>query len=55
MNKALLIWALALHTVTRADALGGTISHPRGNLFQVDEAELDRLRRHGAARRATDA
>lgn len=50
-----IIKALALHTVTRPDGLGGLESHHRGHIFDTDEIELNRLTRHGAARRATDA
>lgn len=48
-----LVAVLALHTVTRPDDLGGSEDHPRGTVFEVDESELERLERVGAARKAT--
>ena len=55
MNKEKTVHVLALHTVSESDGLGGTISHHRGEVFQLDEGLLERLKRHGAARLATSA
>lgn len=48
-----MVQVLALHTVDRSDDLGGIDSNPRGSVFEVDESELERLERCGAARKAT--
>jgi hypothetical protein len=47
------VQVLALHTVRRQDELGGIEDKLRGSIFPVPAAELERLERVGAVRRAT--